>query len=86
MPGCLVVLFGDDDAEDLLVVDDADHLAASMTRTGWSEASTAWAAFRTIVSHGMVGPVRSSSGRGSRITHLRVSTCERGTSETKSRT
>ena len=57
-----------------------------MQRTGWSEASTAFAAWRTMVSHGMDGPVRSSSGVGSRITHLRVKTCERGMSETKSRT
>ena len=61
-------------------------LPLSVTRTGWSEARTAWAAFRTIVSQGIVGPVSRSSGRGSRITHFRVSTWERGTSETKSRT
>ena len=59
---------------------------SSTTRTGWSEASAARAAWRTTVSEVITGPSAESSGRGSRITHLRVSTWERGTSEVKSLT
>ncbi len=44
------------------------------------------AAWRTMVLTGRVGPSMDSPGRGSRITHFRVSTCDLGTSDTKSLT
>ena len=59
---------------------------SSTTCTGCAEARAAWAASRMMVFELITGPSEESSGRGWRITHFKVSTCERGTSEVKSAT
>ena len=80
------LLLRDDDPEDVLVVDDAD------------DAVPVGDPARTLVVEHDAGGVADDLGRtggsarrrcrrpGSRITHFRVSTCDRGTSLTKSRT
>src|SRR4029079_9441398 len=58
----------------------------SKTRTGPRAASTSRAASRTIRSDCMTGPSSASPGSGGRITQRSVSTCDLGTSLTKSLT